>query len=205
MLRLTFCQARRGLPHLHLVGIAGPCITGPCASWWLGLQAPARRQWRERSPWRSHCLASSSTARIGAPICRRCRRPTQTNLFARVTEAITANAWISDGHYGLVRDLIWRRATHLIWFDYGHGLIMYRAIRRSMARALDQSELWPRHRQSAGLALLAATEPPYQMGMADVAGTAGPIRGASEPAAIRSSGDAAAACVTRPDGCPRRA
>jgi adenylate kinase family enzyme len=69
---------------------------------------------------------------------------TDPNEFVRrVSEAITANAWVSDGHYGLVRDLLWRRATHLIWLDYGRGLIMFRVIRRSIARALDQSELWP--------------------------------------------------------------
>jgi len=66
-----------------------------------------------------------------------------SEFVRRVTEATTASAWVSDGHYGLVRDLLWRRATHLIWLDYGRGLIMYRVIRRSIARALDRSELWP--------------------------------------------------------------
>jgi adenylate kinase family enzyme len=65
------------------------------------------------------------------------------NEFVRsVTEAIAAKAWVSDGNYGLVQDLIWRRATHLIWLDYGRGLIMYRVIRRSIVWALDRRELW---------------------------------------------------------------
>ena len=35
----------------------------------------------------------------------------------RVSRAIADDAWAIDGAYGLVRDLIWRRATHLVWLD----------------------------------------------------------------------------------------
>lgn len=69
----------------------------------------------------------------------------QTNpdeFTRRVTAATAADAWVSDGNYGVVRDLIWRRATHLVWLDYGRAVVMYRVIRRSIARAFDQEELW---------------------------------------------------------------
>lgn len=69
----------------------------------------------------------------------------QTNpdeFTRRVAEATAVEAWVSDGNYGIVRDLIWRRATHLIWLDYGRAVVMYRVVRRSIARAFDQEELW---------------------------------------------------------------
>jgi adenylate kinase family enzyme len=61
----------------------------------------------------------------------------------RVNQAISADAWVSDGNYAVVRDLVWQRATHLVWLDYGRSVIMYRVMKRSVARALDRQELWP--------------------------------------------------------------
>jgi adenylate kinase family enzyme len=60
----------------------------------------------------------------------------------KVRDAISAAAWVSDGNYAVVRDMVWRRATHLVWLDYSRGVVMYRVIKRSIARALDQKELW---------------------------------------------------------------
>jgi adenylate kinase family enzyme len=70
----------------------------------------------------------------------------QTNpdeFVRRVTAAIAADAWVLDGNYGIVRDLVWCRATHLIWLDYDRPIIMYRVIRRSLVRAvLLRTEMW---------------------------------------------------------------
>jgi adenylate kinase family enzyme len=65
----------------------------------------------------------------------------------RVDAATSGDAWVCDGNYGLVRDLIWRRATHVIWLDYSRAVVMYRVIKRSVARALDQTELWAGNRE----------------------------------------------------------
>jgi adenylate kinase family enzyme len=53
-------------------------------------------------------------------------------LAQKVRGAISADAWVSDGNYAVVRDLIWRRATHLVWLDYSRAVIMYRVIKRSI-------------------------------------------------------------------------
>ena len=66
----------------------------------------------------------------------------------RVRNAIAADAWVSDGNYWMVRDVIWPRATHLVWLDYSRAVVMYRVIRRSLARAFDQKELWAENRES---------------------------------------------------------
>jgi adenylate kinase family enzyme len=64
--------------------------------------------------------------------------------FVRRVEAATAGpAWVCDGNYGQVRALLWSRATHLVWLDYQRRVIMFRVLRRSIARALDRRELWP--------------------------------------------------------------
>jgi adenylate kinase family enzyme len=65
----------------------------------------------------------------------------------RVNEAIRADAWVVDGNYGLVRDQLWPRATHLIWLDYERPVIMARVIRRSLLRAVLRTELWASNRE----------------------------------------------------------
>ena len=64
--------------------------------------------------------------------------------FARRVDAATAgDRWVSDGNYGVVRSLLWTRATHLVWLDYQRHVIMTRVVRRSVMRAFDRRELWP--------------------------------------------------------------
>jgi adenylate kinase family enzyme len=75
---------------------------------------------------------------------------TETNpdeFVRRVSTAVSADAWVNDGNYEVVRDLIWRRATHLVWLDYPRAVIMYRVVKRSVARALSQEELWAGNRE----------------------------------------------------------
>ena len=68
-------------------------------------------------------------------------------FIRRVALAVAADAWVVDGNYGLVRDLVWRRATHLVWLDYDRPVIMYRVICRSFARALLRTEMWAGNRE----------------------------------------------------------
>ena len=65
----------------------------------------------------------------------------------RVGAATSGDGWVCDGNYGLVRDLIWRRATNLVWLDYSRAVVMCRVIKRSVARAFDQTELWAGNRE----------------------------------------------------------
>jgi adenylate kinase family enzyme len=65
----------------------------------------------------------------------------------RVTLAVAVDAWVVDGNYSLVREFIWRRATHLVWLDYDRAVVMYRVIRRSLVRAMLRTELWAGKRE----------------------------------------------------------
>jgi adenylate kinase family enzyme len=65
----------------------------------------------------------------------------------RVALAAAADAWVVDGNYSLVREFVWRRATHLVWLDYDRAVVMYRVIRRSLVRAMLRTELWAGNRE----------------------------------------------------------
>ena len=64
--------------------------------------------------------------------------------FARRVDAATAGErWVCDGNYrSVVGPLVWPRATHLVWLDYGRAVIMPRVIHRSIVRAVTGRELW---------------------------------------------------------------
>lgn len=61
----------------------------------------------------------------------------------RVSAAAEADEWVLDGAYNKVRDLLWLRATHLVWLDYDRPVVMARVIGRSLARVVLRTELWP--------------------------------------------------------------
>jgi adenylate kinase family enzyme len=65
----------------------------------------------------------------------------------RVNDAIKAEAWVLDGNYGPLRDIIWPRATHLVWLDYERPVIMARVISRTLLRAVLHTELWAGNRE----------------------------------------------------------
>jgi adenylate kinase family enzyme len=68
-------------------------------------------------------------------------------FIRRVAVAIAADSWVLDGGYGLVRGLVWRRATHLVWLDYERPVVMRRVIRRSLVRAALRTEMWAGNRE----------------------------------------------------------
>ena len=61
----------------------------------------------------------------------------------RVEAALAAEAWVCDGNYHRVRDLVLARATHIVWLDYSRWVVMNRVLRRSLSRAVSRKELWP--------------------------------------------------------------
>ena len=64
-------------------------------------------------------------------------------LRERTAAAIAGReVWVADGNYSDVRDLLWPRATTLVWLDYSRGVVMGRVVRRSVVRAVTRRELW---------------------------------------------------------------
>jgi adenylate kinase family enzyme len=66
---------------------------------------------------------------------------------ARVDAATAGDAWVSDGSYTKVRDLVWTRADTLVWLDYRRSLVLWRLIRRTARRLLTREELWAGNRE----------------------------------------------------------
>jgi adenylate kinase family enzyme len=63
--------------------------------------------------------------------------------FRRQVAAYAAEPnWVIDGNYAVVRDLVWDRATAIVWIDPPHSLIMAQVIWRSFIRAVTRRELW---------------------------------------------------------------
>ncbi len=48
--------------------------------------------------------------------------------FRRLVEnAVSRDRWVVDGNYGLVRDVIWPKATLVIWLNYDFIVVFRRA------------------------------------------------------------------------------
>jgi adenylate kinase family enzyme len=75
--------------------------------------------------------------------------PAPADAFrARVDAATAAPRWVCDGNYSAVRDLVWTRATALVWLDYAFPLVFARAVRRTLCRTWTGEELWAGNRES---------------------------------------------------------
>jgi adenylate kinase family enzyme len=67
---------------------------------------------------------------------------------ALVSDAVAGHRWIVDGGYATVRDVVWPRATCVIWLNYGFPLVMARALRRTFRRAMSGEELFSGNKES---------------------------------------------------------
>jgi adenylate kinase family enzyme len=66
---------------------------------------------------------------------------------ARVAAVTAEDAWVIDGNYTAVRDLVWARADTVVWIDLPRALVMRRIIGRSFRRAARRQELWNGNRE----------------------------------------------------------
>ena len=66
---------------------------------------------------------------------------------ARVAEATTSGSWVCDGNYGIVRPMVWQRATDVVWIDPPKAVVMAQVIGRSVSRAVTGRELWNGNRE----------------------------------------------------------
>lgn len=60
-----------------------------------------------------------------------------------VGASLSGDRWVIDGKYRAAITFAIPRMTHLIWLDYGRGVVMRRVIWRCFRRALDGGEVWP--------------------------------------------------------------
>ena len=61
---------------------------------------------------------------------------------ARVLEAMEAPAWVVDGNYSALREMVWERADTVVWFDLPFAVVLARTVRRTVRRTVTRQELW---------------------------------------------------------------
>jgi adenylate kinase family enzyme len=78
-----------------------------------------------------------------------CARPLE-EFRALVEKAIAGENWVVDGNYSKVRELIWKRATHIIWLNLPFYLVLGRVLHRTVRRILLREELFSGNRETCG-------------------------------------------------------
>lgn len=66
----------------------------------------------------------------------------------RVREALAGDAWVVDGNYSRVRDLVWERVEMVVWLDFSLWVCLRRVLVRSVQRILSREELWNGNRET---------------------------------------------------------
>jgi len=74
-------------------------------------------------------------------------RPVE-RFYSDVKQAITAERWIVDGNYNMVRNILLQQATALIWLNYGFSTVFSRALLRTIRRALFAEKLFSGNRET---------------------------------------------------------
>jgi adenylate kinase family enzyme len=72
---------------------------------------------------------------------------TLENFRERAAAATAVDAWVLDGNYSQVRDIVWGQADTLIWLDYPLPFMLARLARRTFRRLRTREELWNGNRE----------------------------------------------------------
>ena len=69
--------------------------------------------------------------------------------FAKLADTATsAPRWVVDGNYSVIRDLVWPRATAIVWLNIGFCTVLVRALRRTLMRSVTGELLYAGNRES---------------------------------------------------------
>lgn len=71
-----------------------------------------------------------------------------------VGQAIADSRWVVDGNYTRVRDLVWDRATTIIWLNYSFRIVFSRAVRRTVGRIIRRETILNGNRETIRMGLL---------------------------------------------------
>lgn len=81
--------------------------------------------------------------------------PVERRRFERaVRQAVAGERWLVDGNYSRIQNLVWSRATHIIWLDFSFPRLMVQLIGRTLRRALGREVLFSGNRESIRRSLL---------------------------------------------------
>ena len=63
------------------------------------------------------------------------------------SDAVAGERWVMDGNYSSVRDIVWGRATTVVWLNYPFRVVLWRALSRTTRRVITQEELFSGNRE----------------------------------------------------------
>ena len=82
-------------------------------------------------------------------------RPRPEHEFKRlVRDAVAQEEWVLDGNYSRLRDIVWPRATTIIWLNYSFPVVMYRALNRTFRRSIYKEPFYSGNQESLRRAFL---------------------------------------------------
>ena len=72
----------------------------------------------------------------------------RTDFRAAVADFAAGDAWVIDGNYSAVQDLVWARADMVVWLDPSRSRVMRQLVPRTLLRMVRRTELWNGNRES---------------------------------------------------------
>ena len=80
--------------------------------------------------------------------------------FREQVEALVAREeWVMEGNYRAVGELVWGRATAIVWLNYSILIVLRRAAARSLRRIVRGERLWGGNRETFRRAFLSREGP----------------------------------------------
>ena len=67
---------------------------------------------------------------------------------ALAADAAAQDKWVMDGNYSVARDLVWPRATCIIWLNYRFATVVWRGLNRTVRRSMSGEELFSGNRET---------------------------------------------------------
>jgi len=71
-----------------------------------------------------------------------------------VEKAAAGDSWVFDGNYTRTREIVWRRATAIIWLNYSFSRTFYRALNRTTHRVFTGERIYSGNRETFSKAFL---------------------------------------------------
>lgn len=65
-----------------------------------------------------------------------------------VASAVSAERWVVDGNYNMVRDIVWQRATTLAWLNLSVPVAFWRALSRTVTRRFGHRTIFSGNKES---------------------------------------------------------
>ena len=78
----------------------------------------------------------------------------RVHFIESVRLAAAGERWVADGNYSVVRDVLWSRATHVVWLNFSRAVVFSRILWRTVRRAVTREQLWHGNRESFAKAFL---------------------------------------------------